>query len=89
MPQQYETEPIATVEREIELSEPYFNSFISYVEGLTSDELATRIINRSDVGVIRTLGDMLLRIAYHDSVHVGQFLQYMRMVGLERPNTWD
>lgn len=89
LPQPHENEPIVSVEREIELSEPYFATFTSYVEGLTSGELSTRIINRSNIGVIRTLGDMLLRIAYHDSVHTGQFLQYMRTAGLSRPDIWD
>ncbi|MDP4170579.1 MAG: DinB family protein [Bacillota bacterium] len=81
--------PIISVEKEISLSETYFNSFIEYVRSLTEGELSTRIIDRSYVGYKRNLGDMLMRIAYHDSVHTGQFLQYMRMVGLERPQIWD
>ncbi|TKI84551.1 DinB family protein, partial [Bacillus wiedmannii] len=27
--------------------------------------------------------------AYHDAVHAGQFLQYLRMINLERPLIWD
>lgn len=88
-PQAYEKEPILSVEREITLSEPYFQSFIEYVRSLSAEELDTRIIDRSDVGYKRQLGDMLLRIAYHDSVHTGQFLQYMRMAGLARADIWD
>ncbi|MFZ3591865.1 DinB family protein [Bacillus sp. DJP31] len=85
----FDQEPITSIEKEIELSEKYFNNFIEYVQSLTSEELESRLIDRSDVGYQRYLGDMLLRIAYHDAVHTGQFLQYLRMVGLERPMIWD
>lgn len=81
--------PIESVEKEIEMSQPYFDDFIRYVSSITEEELETRDIDRSDAGYIRKLGDMLLRIAYHDSVHAGQFLQYMRMAGLQRPKIWD
>jgi uncharacterized damage-inducible protein DinB len=85
----YDQIPVTSVEEEITLSEPYFNSFLDYVKSLQPEELTSRIIDRSDVGYRRPLGDFLLRIAYHDSVHTGQFLQYMRMLGLERPMIWD
>ncbi|MFS1512111.1 DinB family protein [Chengkuizengella sp. SCS-71B] len=85
----YDQEPIVSVQKEIELSKPYFDDFIQYVMSLSTEELSTRVIDRSDVNYKRYLGDMLLRIAYHDSVHTGQFLQYLRMIGLERPLIWD
>ncbi|WP_123040268.1 DinB family protein [Cohnella candidum] len=85
----YADEPVVSVEQEIALSEPYFRDFITYVETLSEEELRTRVIDRSDVGYRRQLGDMLLRISYHDAVHAGQFLQYMRMAGLDRPQIWD
>ncbi|MFD2442829.1 DinB family protein [Bacillus sp. CGMCC 1.16607] len=88
-PAPYAQEEIVSIEKEIELSEPYFEDFIAYIRTLSSDELETRLIDRSDVGYQRYLGDMLLRIAYHDAVHSGQILQYLRMVGLERPLIWD
>lgn len=85
----YDEEPITSVEKEIELSQSYFSDFIEYVESISTEELESRLINRSDVGYQRYLGDMLLRIAYHDAIHTGQFLQYLRMVELERPLIWD
>lgn len=85
----YNHEPVTSIEREIELSQPYFDDFISYVQSLSPEELESRLIDRSDVGYQRYVGDMLLRIAYHDAVHTGQFLQYMRMAGVERPMIWD
>lgn len=88
-PTPFDQEPIISIKKEIELSKLYFDDFIEYVQSLTIEELETRLIDRSDVGYQRFLGDMLLRIAYHDAVHVGQFLQYLRMAGLERPLIWD
>lgn len=85
----YDDEPIISVEKEIELSQPYFDDFIEYVQSISVEELDSRLIDRSDVGYQRYLGDMLLRIAYHDAVHAGQFLQYLRMVNIERPLIWD
>ncbi|MEH6944610.1 DinB family protein [Bacillus sp. JJ722] len=85
----YDEEPIISIEKEIELSQPYFDDFIEYVQSISTEELDSRLIDRSDVGYQRYLGDMLLRIAYHDAVHAGQFLQYLRMVNLERPLIWD
>ncbi len=84
-----EYDPIESVESEITLSEVYFCSFLDYVLSLSSDELSYRMIDRSDIGYVRTVGDMLARIAYHESVHTGQLLQYMRMAGLDRPDIWD
>jgi uncharacterized damage-inducible protein DinB len=88
-PAPFDQEAITSVENEIKLSEIYFDDFIAYVQSLSTEELATRLIDRSDVDYQRYLGDMLLRIAYHDSVHAGQFLQYLRMVNLDRPMIWD
>lgn len=88
-PPPFEQEPIISIKKEIELSELYFEDFIAYVQSLSVEELESRMIDRSDVGYQRYLGDMLLRIAYHDAVHAGQFLHYLRMVGLERPMIWD
>ncbi|MFO1441722.1 DinB family protein [Bacillus sp. Bva_UNVM-123] len=88
-PAPYDKVPITTIKEEIELSEIYFADFIDYIQSLSLEELESRLIDRSDVGYQRYLGDMLLRIAYHDAVHAGQFLQYLRMIGLERPIIWD
>lgn len=35
------------------------------------------------------LGDYLNRIAYHESVHTGQILSYLRTIGIDRPQIWD
>ena len=85
----YESEPVTSVEIEISRSIPYFEDFISFVRSLSEEELMTRKLDRSDVGYVRTYGDMLNRIAYHESVHTGQFLQSMRSAGVPRLNIWD
>ncbi|MCW1240658.1 MULTISPECIES: DinB family protein [Bacillus] len=85
----YDNEPITCVKKEIELAQSYFTDFIEYVQSISIAELDSTLIDRSDVGYQRYLGDMLLRIAYHDAVHAGQFLQYLRMINLERPLIWD
>ena len=32
---------------------------------------------------------MLLRVAYHESVHTGQLLDYLRTAGVPRELIWD
>ncbi len=46
-------------------------------------------IDRSESGYVRSLGDMLLRIAYHEAVHTGQLLDYLRTADIERVRVWD
>jgi hypothetical protein len=55
---------------------------------LSDDDLTTVAIDRSDVGYVRKAGDFILRIAYHEAVHAGQMLQYLRMAGGGRPTVW-
>ena len=81
--------PVTSIEEEISLSEPYFEEFLKYVRQVPTDDLENRMIDRSDVGYIRPLGDFLCRIAYHESIHTGQLLQYLRSAGIDRPDIWD
>ena len=37
----------------------------------------------------KILAKYLLRIAYHEAVHAGQFLSYLRAMNIERPKIWD
>jgi len=46
-------------------------------------------INRQDVGQKSKVGNYLLKIAYHEAVHAGQFLSYLRTLGMDRPLIWD
>jgi hypothetical protein len=40
-------------------------------------------------GEKKILGKYLLRIGYHESVHAGQFLSYLRAMKIDRPKIWD
>jgi len=85
----FETKAFTTVDDEIAFAEPYREEFLKYIRFISIYDLENAVIDRSDVGYVRTLGDMLLRIAYHESVHTGQLLDYMRTMGVDRPKIWD
>ncbi|WP_439879620.1 DinB family protein [Pontibacter sp. MBLB2868] len=74
---------------ELEFAQPYREQFISTVRRYTGEELQEVEIIRSEVGQRRKLGDYLLRIAYHEAVHTGQLLTYLRAFQVPRPLVWD
>ncbi|WP_018934443.1 DinB family protein [Gracilibacillus lacisalsi] len=85
----FDTKQFTTVEDELAYAQPYREQFISYIKTINPSDFENIEIDRSDVGYVRTLGDMLLRIAYHESVHTGQLLDYMRTMDIDRPQIWD
>jgi uncharacterized damage-inducible protein DinB len=85
----YETRAFTTLKEELNFSETYRNAFINTVKSYAQEDLTRIQIDRRDVGYIRSLGDMLMRIAYHEAVHSGQLLDYLRSAGLKRPKVWD
>ena len=85
----YETRTFTTLKEELNFSETYRNEFMNTVKSYTPEDLTRIQIDRKDVGYIRSLGDMLMRIAYHEAVHSGQLLDYLRLAGLKRPKVWD
>ncbi|MFB9329433.1 DinB family protein [Paenibacillus aurantiacus] len=85
----YDQRAFTTLDEELAFSQPYRAAFMETVKRYTEADLSHVQIDRSDVGYVRSLGDMLLRIAYHESVHAGQLLDYMRTAGLPRPKVWD
>ncbi|MNO16581.1 DinB superfamily protein [compost metagenome] len=85
----FETREFTTVEDELAFARTYREDFLNYVKLLSASDLEGVQIDRSDVGYVRMLGDMLMRIAYHESVHTGQLLDYMRTMGVDRPKIWD
>ncbi|KGX84977.1 hypothetical protein N784_11420 [Pontibacillus litoralis JSM 072002] len=52
-------------------------------------EILVRGKAMGEFSYIKKLGDMLLRVAYHESVHTGQLLDYMSTMRVARPNIWD
>ncbi|RKL65765.1 hypothetical protein CR203_19145 [Salipaludibacillus neizhouensis] len=85
----FENKDFTSVDNEILFAQPYRENFLKYIKTISKSDLENIEIDRSNVGYVRTLGDMLLRIAYHESVHTGQLLDYMRTMGIDRPNIWD
>ena len=81
-------QPIETVQQEIDYAQDSFQAMLEFVRTLSSADLE-RLVDRSDVGYTRKLGDFLLRVAYHEAVHTGQLLQAMRTAELPRPDIWD
>lgn len=81
--------PYASVNSEIEFAAPYRKEFLSLVGSYTPEDLTAKKVDRSDVGYVRTYGDFILRVAYHESIHAGQLLGYLRAMSAPRPNVWD
>lgn len=81
--------PYSDLQTELDFAEPFRESFIKTINEFNSDDFSTIEIIRSERGQRRRLGDYLQRIAYHEAVHTGQMLSYMRALGLERPQIWD
>lgn len=74
---------------ELKFSEKYRTEFLSMINGLNESDLENVRIERKEVGQSKKLGDYLNRIAYHESVHTGQMLGYLRTIGIDRPQVWD
>jgi uncharacterized damage-inducible protein DinB len=85
----FENQPFTSVNAELEFAEPYRKQFIDTIKSFSEGDLENINIDRSESGYIRELGDMLLRVAYHESVHTGQLLDYLRTAGVPRIRIWD
>lgn len=77
------------LESALAFARPYRESLFETVRQLSDEDLNTIEIDRGDVGYVRRAGDFILRIAYHEAVHAGQVLQYLRIAGAPRPSIWD
>ena len=81
--------PYVDVSDELSFAQPFRDKFIHTLKSFSAQDLTTIEIVRSEVGQKRKLGDYLLRIAYHESVHTGQMLSYLRTLNVDRPKVWD
>ncbi len=77
------------LENELVFSEKYRTDFLRMIRELKETDMDTIRIERKEVGQSKKLGDYLNRIAYHESVHTGQLLGYLRTIGVDRPQIWD
>lgn len=85
----WEGRPYTSVEDELAFAEPYCQEFLQTVNQFTDQELANTQIIHPGNGEKKMLGQYLLRIGYHEAVHAGQFLSYLRSMGIDRPLIWD
>lgn len=85
----FEKQPFFTVNAELKFAEPFRNHFLETIKSFSEEDLINIKIDYSDSGYIRSLGDMLLRVAYHESVHTGQLLDYLRTARVPRVRVWD
>lgn len=74
---------------ELDFAKKYRDDFITMIKAFSESDLELIRIERTEVGQSKTLGDYLMRIAYHESVHTGQMLDYLRTAGVKRPQVWD
>lgn len=80
--------PYISLDDELEYSRPFSEKFLNLVKSYTNDDL-TKIKVTYGKREPRTLGDFLLRVAYHEAVHAGNFIAYLRAMGVDRPWIWD
>ena len=81
--------PYSDLQDELNFAKPFREKFLETIKSFSPDDLASVEIIRADKGQRRKLGDYLLRIAYHEAVHTGQLLSYLRTLGVDRPLIWD
>ena len=81
--------PYNSIEDELRNAQPYREKFLKMIHSLTLQELEETYIVRKEAKQRRKLADYLLRIAYHESVHTGQLLDYLRTLKAPRAVIWD
>ncbi|MEQ8361879.1 MAG: DinB family protein [Cyclobacteriaceae bacterium] len=85
----WEGRPLTNLSGELKFAEPYRAEFLDMVSGFSNEEMDNIEIAGNNKTKTRSLSDFLLRAAYHESVHAGQFLANLRVLGIERPYIWD
>lgn len=85
----WKNRPFGAVSDEIKFAQPYRNAFLESIRQFSATELNEKEIIHPGNGEKKNLGQYLLRIGYHETVHTGQFLSYLRAMNVDRPNLWD
>lgn len=81
--------PYLSLEDELEFAAPFREAFFATIKDFSCSDLDTLEIIRAEAGQRKKLGDYLLRIGYHEAVHAGQMLSYLRTLEIDRPIIWD
>lgn len=77
------------VAHELLFAEEYRKEFYNMIENLSEADLKEIVIRREEVNQVKQLGDYLNRMVYHEAVHTGQLLGYLRTLKIRRPQVWD
>lgn len=85
----WKDKPFESVQEELEFARPYRDQFLESVRSFSEVELQHTEITHPGNGKKKNLGQYLLRVGYHESVHAGQFLSYLRAMEIPRPDIWD
>lgn len=85
----WKNRPFTNLKDELEFAAPYRKIFLTSIRQFSDRELNDTTIIHPGNGEAKNLGKYLLRIGYHESVHAGQFLSYLRAMGVNRPEIWD
>lgn len=85
----WKNRPFGAVSDEIKFAQPYRNEFLESIRQFSATELNEKEIIHPGNGEKKNLGQYLLRIGYHETVHAGQFLSYLRTMNVDRPSLWD
>jgi uncharacterized damage-inducible protein DinB len=85
----WEGRPFTNIEDELAFAQPYRERYLEMIRSFSEQELSEIEIIRAELGQRRKLGDYLLRIAYHEAIHAGNILSYLRTLNVDRPNIWD
>ena len=85
----WEGRPFSNIEDELAFAQPYRKRYLETVRTIPEQDLTEIEIVRVERGQRRKLGDYLLRIAYHEAIHTGNIMSYLRVLNVDRPNIWD
>lgn len=85
---QWDGRPYTNLQDELDFSKPFRENFLTDIKGYSLEELKTVEVTYGK-RTPRKLSDFILRVAYHEAVHAGNFLSYLRSMDLDRPFVWD
>lgn len=85
----WKNQPMISLTEELKFAEPHRQAFLESVRKFSDTALNETEIIHPGNGEKKILGKYLLRIGYHESVHAGQFLSYLRAMNIKRPEIWD
>ncbi|GGH75035.1 DinB family protein [Phaeocystidibacter marisrubri] len=81
--------PILDLQTELDFAEPYRKAFLSTIRGLSTEDLEAVSVHHPGRAKPKHMAEYILRTAYHEAVHAGQFQSYLRQLNVERPFIWD